>query len=112
LNVHTEALDCGVCHLHGRDLVVRRFRGEEAVTRETLAQAPGGRLYAARKANGRWVRILRPEQGTTLKHSGAACKECHRRGSTFLRGEGLYDDYRLRILEDLAVLRRVAEGTL
>lgn len=110
LNLHQEYLDCGVCHLSGGGLQVRRFRGEEAVTDESLPDAPGGRLYAARPTGSGWSRALAPGDGVAFRKAGPPCAECHRRGSPLLHGHGLYDAYRRRVLEDLAVLRRFEEN--
>ncbi len=109
LNLHTASMDCGACHLAGPPVAVRRFREGEAVTRETLTAGAGGRLYAARREAERWVPILRPGEAVWLLAAGPRCSECHRRGSTLLAGEGLYDPYRRRVLEDLAVLRRLGD---
>jgi len=106
LNLHEGVLDCGACHLRGPGVVVCRFRQFEVVTNETLAAGVGGRLYAARRQGGEWARVLSPAGGVELIPQGPACSECHRRGSSFLAAEGLYDPYRRRVLEDLAVLRR------
>lgn len=107
LNLHQEYLDCGVCHLTGPGLQVRRFRGDEAVTDETLPHGAGGRLYAARLSGPAWLRTLAPGAGVALRHAGPPCAECHRRGSPLLQGDGLYDPYRRRVLEDLVVLHRI-----
>jgi mono/diheme cytochrome c family protein len=110
LNLHQEHLDCGVCHLTGTGLQVRRFRGDEVVTDQTLPQAPGGRLYSARRVGSAWLRALAPGEGVSFRNAGPPCSECHRRGSALLKGDGLYDPYRRRVLEDLAVLRWLPGG--
>ncbi|MBE0616584.1 MAG: hypothetical protein IH608_01485 [Proteobacteria bacterium] len=109
LNLHTPAMDCGACHLAGATVAVRRFREGEAVTRESLTAGEGGRLYAARREGERWTRVLTAGGSEQFRPVGPRCTECHRRGSTFLAGEGLYDPYRRRVLEDLAVLRRMGD---
>jgi len=110
LNAHDDALDCGACHLQGPGVAVRRFRAGQVVTAATLASGAGGRLYAAHSAGDAWTRRVEPGSGVTLASRGPACGACHRRDSPFLAAEGLYDPYRRRVLEDLAVLRRI-EGT-
>lgn len=109
LNLHVVTLDCGACHLGGRGVGVRRFRGDEAVTRRTLGQsspsAPPDRLYAARPAGTGWERVDRPGGPVRFRARGPACRECHRRGSPWLAVDGLYDAYRRRVLEDLSVFR-------
>jgi len=110
LNLHVPTLDCGACHLAGGAVAVRRFRGAEVVTGETLTAGEGGRLFAARREGERWTPLLTPGASARLVVAGPRCGECHRRGSTLLAGEGLYDPYRRRVLEDLAVLRRVGDS--
>lgn len=105
LNLHRVALDCGVCHLTGAAVAIRRFRDGHAVTQETLASGVGGRLFAARREGTAWVPIARPGDGVRLRPEGPPCGECHRRGSPLLGGDGLYDPYRRRVLEDLSVMR-------
>ncbi len=107
LNLHRRALDCGVCHLAGRGLSVRRFRGDRAVTADTLADGAGGRLYAAARGPNGWRPVDAPGGGVRLDAAGPACRSCHRRGSPLLAQPGLYDPYRRRLLEDLAVLPRL-----
>lgn len=105
LNLHTGVLDCGVCHLTGREVGVRRFRDALVVTNETLATGSGGRLFAANKREGDWKVVVKPGDGVRLLAEGGPCDSCHRRGSPLLAAEGLYDPYRRRVLEDLSVLR-------
>lgn len=109
LNLHVSSLDCGVCHLTGAPVSARRFRGEEAVTRESLVSGEGGRLYAAVREGQGWRRVLEAGPTVHLAARGPGCAQCHRRGSTLLATEGLYDAYRRRVLEDLAVLRHLGE---
>lgn len=109
LNLHLSALDCGVCHLAGAPVSVRRFRGEEVVTRDSLPAGEGGRLYAAVGAGKGWSRVLEAGPGVRFAARGPRCAQCHRRGSPLLAAEGLYDAYRRRVLEDLAVLRHLGE---
>ncbi len=96
LNLHAVSMDCGVCHLAGRRLAVRRF-GQ-------------GRLFAAERDAGGWRPVDRPGPGVRVRGSGPGCRECHRRGSPLLATSGLYDAYRRRLLEDLAVLRWLGRG--
>lgn len=109
LNLHVSALDCGACHLAGASVSVRRFRGEAVVTRENLVAGEGGRLYAAVRGAQGWARVLEAGPTAHLAARGPRCAECHRRGSTLLAADGLYDAYRRRVLEDLAVLRHLGE---
>ncbi len=111
LNLHRRALDCGVCHLAGRGLSVRRFRDGRAVTADTLADAAGGRLYAAARGPDGWRPVDAPGDGARLDVDGPACRSCHRRGSPLLAQPGLYDPYRRRLLEDLSVLPRLSGAT-
>ena len=105
LNLHRRSLDCGVCHLRGKGVVARHFRGDAVVTADTLTDGPYGRLYAAVRAGDGWQRLLAPGDGATLRLAGPGCRDCHRRGSTLLATDGLVDTYRQRVLEDLSVLR-------
>lgn len=110
LNLHRRSLDCGVCHLRGKSVGVRHFRGDRVVTAETLTDAPYGRVYAAVQTADGWRPVQRPGDGVTLRPAGLGCRDCHRRGSPLLATDGLLDGYRRRVLEDLSVLRFV--GTL
>jgi len=96
LNLHPVSMDCGVCHLAGRRLAVRRLGR--------------GRLFAAQRDAAGWRRVDRPGRGVRLRPEGPACRQCHRRGSPLLATPGLYDPYRRRLLEDLAVLRWLGRG--
>ncbi|MEW6490428.1 MAG: hypothetical protein AB1578_21270 [Thermodesulfobacteriota bacterium] len=109
LNLHVSSLDCGVCHLKGAPVSVRRFRGGEVVTRDGLLSGEGGRLYAAVGSGQGWSRVLGAGPAVGLADRGPRCSQCHRRGSTLLATDGLYDAYRRRVLEDLAVLRHLGE---
>ncbi|MDF1553590.1 MAG: hypothetical protein P1P84_11040 [Deferrisomatales bacterium] len=105
LNLHRRSLDCGVCHLRGKGLVVRHFRDAAVVTADTLTAGPYGRVYAAVRAGDGWRRLQAPGNGAVLRPVGPGCRDCHRRGSTLLATDGLVDTYRRRVLEDLSVLR-------
>jgi hypothetical protein len=107
LNHHHMSMDCGVCHLTGRGIAVRRFRGDEVVTAETLASGPGGRIFAARKSDRGWTPVVTVGAGVKLLAQAPACADCHRRGSLVLAADGVLDSYRRRLLEDLSVLRRM-----
>ena len=109
LNRHYLAMDCAVCHLTGRGVAVRRYRGDEVVTAEALASGSGGRLFAVRKSDGTWTRVVTAGDDVKLRDGGPTCAECHRRGSLLLAADGAYDSYRRRLLEDLSVLRRIGE---
>lgn len=109
LNLHVATLDCGACHLTGARVSVRRFRGEEVVTRDRFPSGEGGRLYAAVGAGQSWSRALAAGPAVRLVARGPECTQCHRRGSALLATDGLYDAYRRRVLEDLAVLRHLGE---
>ncbi len=95
LNLHSDAMDCGVCHWRGRTLRVRRF---------------GGRLYAAVRGREGWDPVVRPREGVEWVLRPGRCRSCHRRGSPILAARGLFDPYRRRLLEDLAVLRWLEGG--
>jgi len=94
-NLHRVGLGCGVCHLAGPRLTVRRFSDR------------GNRLFAARRTPEGWQAVDRPGAEARFRPRGLACRQCHRRGSPWLNGPGLFDAYRRRLLEDLAVLRRL-----
>ncbi|MHB8767007.1 MAG: hypothetical protein ACYDA8_22060 [Deferrisomatales bacterium] len=102
LNLHAGRLHCGVCHFTGSGLGVRRFAA--------AGGDPPGPLFAATRSGPGWEKAEWPTGGVALRPRGPACEQCHRRGSPILAAEGLYDDYRRRLLEDLAVLRRLGRG--
>jgi hypothetical protein len=112
LNLHHLSMDCGVCHLTGRGIAVRRFRGHEVVTAETLASATGGRIFAARKSDSGWTPVVTVSDGVKQLAQAPACADCHRRGSLVLAADGVLDSYRRRLLEDLSILRRMGRGDL
>lgn len=108
LNLHCRAMDCGACHLQGGGGEVRRFRGDVEVTDKSLVDGgPLGRIYFARKDKNGFTRVEAPGSGIVLKPQGVGCKECHQRGSRFFDIGGLYDPYRVRILEDLKIFHRM-----
>jgi hypothetical protein len=105
LNLHRRSLDCGVCHLRGKGVAVRHFRGDLVVSGKTLTEGPYGRVFAAVRDGDGWRPVTAPGGAVKLRDSGPGCRECHRRGSTLLATDGLVDPYRRRVLEDLSVLR-------
>lgn len=108
LNLHTRALDCGVCHLYGKSVEIRRFRGDVALTAKTLTDGgPLGKIFIARKNKNALVKTVKPGNGIVLKAAGKKCKDCHRRKSPFFEVGGLYDPYRVRVLEDLKIFHRL-----
>jgi len=108
LNLHTRALDCGVCHLDGKNLRIRRFRGDVALTAKTLTDGgPLGRIFVARKDKNGLVKTVKPGDDIVLKTAGRKCKYCHQRRSPFFEVEGLYDPYKVRVLEDLKIIHRL-----
>jgi len=108
LNLHTRALDCGVCHLDGKNVKIRRFRGDVALTAKTLADGGSiGRIFLARKDKKGLVKTVKPGNGIVLKTGGKKCKYCHQRRSPFFEVEGLYDPYKVRVLEDLKIFHKL-----
>ncbi len=97
-NLHRVGLDCGVCHLVGPRLVPGR------------APERRGRVFAGVRGPEGWRPVDRPGPEARFRARGPGCTECHRRGSPWLAGPGLYDPYRRRLLEDLAVLRWLEDG--
>ncbi|GAB4251268.1 hypothetical protein [Deferrisoma sp.] len=94
-NLHRVGLDCGVCHLSGPRLVPGRA---------------DGRVFLGVRGPEGWRPVDRPGPDARFRVRGPGCTECHRRGSPWLAGPSLYDPYRRRLLEDLAVLRWLEGG--
>lgn len=93
LNLHTRSLRCGVCHLAGPGLTLRRVAG-------------GGDDFAVGATGGAgWAPVDLPGPGAALRPAGPSCPACHRRGSPVLSGEW-FDPYRRHLLEDLSLLYR------
>jgi hypothetical protein len=95
LNAHTLLLDCSACHTKSVGLQLRRWDKD-------------GRIHAGNLSGGDFKLFAKHEDATIVK-AAPSCRECHSRGSGFLSTPGLYDEYRRRLLEDLAVFA-IMEG--
>ncbi|PLX43099.1 MAG: hypothetical protein C0608_00130 [Deltaproteobacteria bacterium] len=90
LNLHLRAMECSPCHMKGRSSYVKRLES--------------GKLALSRKVReGLWVEVLESDDDVAKRKVPLDCKTCHRRRSQILGG--LYSGPRLRVLEDLSVLR-------
>lgn len=92
LNLHVAALDCSVCHLSAAGARVEKLKnGKLGLVGSMGAAGP----------------LSEKDPGTIKLALGKRCGECHKRGSPLLTSN--YFGARLRVLEDLSILRYLGE---
>ena len=70
----------------------------------SVERLESGRLALTRKVrDGLWAEVLESDDDVAKRKTPLDCKTCHRRRSQIL--DGLYSGPKLRVLEDLSVLR-------
>lgn len=94
LNLHAARMECSICHLASPGAEYRRVPG------------PSGLVTPGATVGGVWRPKVGPEAGESVRSVGPGCGACHRAGAPLL-ASGLYDAYRRRMLEELALLYRL-----
>lgn len=95
LNQHAAYLSCLVCHANGPG--VRLARGGEQVR---ISVTLDGKTPEPPKVIGKDHALA----GARFVPRPGECRTCHSRNSKFLTENRFFDDYRMRLLEDLDVL--------
>ncbi len=105
LNLHELTMDCSTCHIAGSGVRPKRFLPDGS-----RAEGYTGRIYGSKKSGAAWQPLTGNHDTVKIRPSGPTCRECHRRNSPFLKNSGLYDSYKVRLLQDLAVLPLMEGG--